>query len=340
MNDTFIKACKGEKTDYTPVWLMRQAGRFLDEFQETRKKANFLEMCKTPELAAEITMQPVDVLGVDAAIFFSDILTTVEPMGMVLDYDDSKGPSYLNPIKRQADVDKLIVPDPEDTISYVYEAQKILVRELKVPLIGFAGAPFTVVSYMIEGASSASLFKTKDMAFGNPALFYTLMEKVSRFTAEYLKAQAKAGANALMLFDSFAGALGPGDYQIYNLPYVKSIIAEIKDAGVPIIYFGFNAHASLPEIAQCGADVIGIDYNQNLDTAISQLGQGVTVQGNMEPYMLVQPRDRMVARAREILDQGKSARAHIFNLGHGVPVTTPPDNARALVEAVHEYSKK
>ncbi len=338
MNDTFLRACRGEKTDYTPVWLMRQAGRYLPDYQRVTAKYGFLSMCHTPEIAAEVTMQPVDVLGVDAAIFFSDILTTVVPMGMDLHYAEGKGPSYANPLKSRAEVEKLIVPDPEETLGFVYDAQRILARELadKVPLIGFAGSPFTVAAYMIEGQATHSFLKLRNLLFREPETFHLLMDKVSRLTAKYLAAQARAGANALMLFDSHAGVLSPMDYLVYNLPYVKRIIADIKSTGVPLIYFGLGQHGTLKDIAACGADVIGVDYGLRLDDAVKQLGGGVTVQGNIEPYVLFQP-DQIGKRTTEVLDQGRGARAHIFNLGHGVPQGTPVENARAMVEAVHNY---
>ncbi|MFA5316702.1 MAG: uroporphyrinogen decarboxylase [Dehalococcoidales bacterium] len=341
MNDTFIKACRGEKVDYTPVWFMRQAGRVLPWYRELMAKVNFLTVCRTPELTAEVTIKPVDVLGVDAAIFFSDILTTVVPMGMDLVYQGVQGPVFTNPIRSQADADRLIVPEPEEGLSFVYEAQKILVRELanKVPLIGFAGSPMTVVSFMF-GAGSKSLDIMRHKIFTDTEVFRTVMEKVSRFTAKYLRAQARAGCNAVMLFDSFAGMLGPEDYLEFNFPYIKSIIAELKSEGVPVIYYGLGANGSLDKIKDSGADVVGIDYGINLDAAVAQLGPNVTVQGNLEPYVLLQPREQIEARARQILDKGKGARGHIFNLGHGVPPEASVENIKALVEAVHNFSRR
>jgi len=341
MNETFLKACRGEKTDYTPVWLMRQAGRFLPEFQKVMAKADFLTICRTPELAAEVTIQPVDILGVDAAIFFSDITTTMVPMGVKLEYIDGKGPIYPNPIRSQADVDRLVVPEPEEGLAFVYEAQKILAKELanKVPLIGFAGSPFTMAAFIIEGAISHAFTNTRSMIFHEPALFHTLMDKVSRFTAKYLKAQAMAGCNALMLFDSFAGMLGPRDFLEFNLPYTARTIADLKKGGVPVIYFGLGQHGALEQIGGMGADVIGVDYGLNLNNAVIRLGQEVTVQGNAEPYVLLQPPAKIRERVKEVLEQGKGARAHIFNLGHGVPINTQVTGAKAMVEAVHELGK-
>ena len=340
MNDTFLKACRGEKVPYTPVWLMRQAGRYLPAYQKVWAKNDFLTICRTPELAAEVTIQPVDALGVDAAIFFSDITTTMVPMGIELRYTDEKGPSYPNPLRCKADVDRLVVPEPEEGLAFVYEAQKILVREMvnRVPLIGFAGSPFTMAAYMIEGTLSTAFTNTRTMIFGEPELFHTLMDKVSRFTAKYLKVQARAGCNALMLFDSFAGMLGPKDYLEFNLAYVKRTIADLKKEGVPVIYFGLGQRGALEQIGSCGADVIGVDYGLNLDTAIAQLGSGVTVQGNADAYVLLRPQEQIRECVKEILAQGKSARAHIFNLGHGVPMNTPVANAKAMVDAVHRLS--
>jgi len=342
MNDTFLRACRGEKTDYTPIWMMRQAGRFLPQYRKVSEKYGFLAMCRTPELAAEVTIQPVDVLGVDAAIFFSDILTTVAPMGMDLRYDEGKGPSFANPIKSKADVDRLTVPDPEETLGFVYKAQKILTRELanRVPFIGFAGGPFTVAAYMIEGTGTHTFSKVKTFVFTQPEAFKALMDKVSRLTASYLEMQAKAGSNALMIFDSFAGVLGPKDYLEFNFPYVKRIITDLKKTGVPIIYFGLGQHGGHAAVGKCGADVIGIDYNVTLDAAIAHLGKDVSVQGNLEPYVLLQSKEQIAARAKDVLARAKKARGHIFNLGHGVPLGTPVDNAKALVDTVHELSRR
>ena len=341
MNDTFLRACRGEKVDYTPVWFMRQAGRILPEYRELMSKVDFLTVCRTPELTAEVTIKPVDILGVDAAIFFSDILTTVVPMGMELIHQPVKGPSFPNPIRSQADADRLIVPEPEEGLGFVYEAQKIIVRELanKVPLIGFAGSPLTVVTFMV-GGTSKSFDNIRHLIFQETSIYHTLMDKVSRFTAKYLKAQARAGCNALMLFDSFGGMLGPEDYQELNLPYIKRIIAELKDEGVPIIYYGLGAHGSLDKIKDCGADVIGVDFGIRLDNAITQLGGNVSVQGNMEPHVLLQSHQQIETRARDTLTQGKGARGHIFNLGHGVPPGATVDNVKFLVDTVHKFSQK
>ncbi len=339
MNDTFLKACRGEKTDYTPVWMMRQAGRLIPDYKRITDKYGFLTICRTPELAAEVTIQPVDVLGVDAAIFFSDILTTVAPMGMDLVHSPGKGPSFTNPVRSPEDIERLVVPEPREALAFVVEAQKILVRELenKVPLIGFAGAPFTVAAWMIEGVAQHTFMQTKRLIYNGSRDIHNLMRKVTALTTQYLLAQAEAGAQALMLFDSFAGVLSPQSYLEYNLFYVKRIVAELKATGVPVIYFGLGQHGALGKIKDCGADVIAIDHGLKLADAIAQLGEGVTVQGNLEPFHLFRPRERLAQRTTEVLEQGRAARAHIFNLGHGVPQGAPLDNAKALVEVVHEW---
>ncbi|MCC7257060.1 MAG: uroporphyrinogen decarboxylase [Gammaproteobacteria bacterium] len=340
-NDTFLRACRGEPVDYTPIWMMRQAGRYLPQYQKVLASTDFLTGVRTPEIAAEITIQPVDILGVDAAIFYSDITTTAVPMGMDLRYSDKTGPAFENPVRSKADVDRLVVPDdPAEGLGFVYEAQRICARELanRVPLIGFAGAPFTMCAYMVEGGSSHSFIEFRRFIFSAPEVFATLMDKVARHTAKYLKAQAAAGADALMLFDSNAGLVGPRDFETLNLPYVRQIIAEVKPTGVPILYFGMGAHGSLAAIRNCGADVIGIDYGMRLDDAVAQLGPGVSVQGNAEPYCLYQAPGDIRNRVAETLQAAKGARGHIFNLGHGVPRFAPVDNVRAMVDFVHELS--
>ena len=341
-NDAFLKACRGEKVDYTPIWMMRQAGRYLPQYEKLLAKSDFLTSVRTPEIAAELTIQPVDVLGVDAAIFYSDITTAVVPMGMQLRYSDKTGPAFGNPVRSKADADRLIVPeDPAEGLGFVYEAQKICARELanRVPLIGFAAAPFTMSAYMVEGGSSTAFSLFRRFVFDEPAGYATLMDKVAQHTTSYLKAQAAAGVDALMLFDSNAGLFGPQDYEIVNLPYVKKIIAALKPTGVPIIYFGLGAHGSLGMIKDCGADVIGIDYGMRLDNAVAQLGSGVSVQGNIEPHVLYQSPEEIRRRVAETLEAGNAARGHVFNLGHGVPRYSPVDHVKAMVDSVHELSQ-
>ncbi|MCW5209669.1 uroporphyrinogen decarboxylase, partial [Desulfobulbus sp. US1] len=241
MNDTFLKACRGEKTEYTPVWFMRQAGRYLPEYQAVRSKLTFLELCKRPELCTEVTLQPIDIFGFDAAILFSDILIAMEAMGLELEFHEGRGPVFPNPVRSQAAVDRLIVPDPDETMPFVMETIKLLRNDLKVPLIGFSGAPFTLATYLIEGGSSKVFLETKKMAFQEPEMYHALLQKITECTSLYLQAQARAGAQALQIFDSWAGIWAPHHYARFALPYVQSIIADLrKMTDVPIIYFANN----------------------------------------------------------------------------------------------------
>ncbi|MEK6527497.1 MAG: uroporphyrinogen decarboxylase [Nitrospirota bacterium] len=362
MNDTFLKACRGEKVSYTPVWIMRQAGRYLKQYQKIRKKVDFLTLCKTPELAAEVTIQPIDALNVDAAILFSDILIPVEAMGMKLRFFEKKGPLLSPPISDEASVKRLSVIEPEESVSFVLEAIKILRRELskRVPLIGFSGAPFTMATYMIEGGTSKNFLKTKRMIFQSPGLYGSLMDKITMTIVKYLKAQIKAGAQAVQLFDTWAGVLSPQDYKNYALPYVKKVIYALNppipplskggEGGFsdlrpqtpkpPIIYFVGQCAGLLEDIKTCGADVIGIDWRINIDDAIRRLGNNVSVQGNLDPCALFLPAKEIDKRVKDILDRTLSARGHIFNLGHGVLPETPVESVVAMVESVHNLSAK
>ena len=351
MNYVFLKACRGEAVPYTPVWIMRQAGRYLKQYQKIRKKVDFLTLCKTPELAAEVTIQPIDALGVDAAILFSDILIPVEAMGMKLEFFEKKGPVLNPPIRIEASIKKLAVPNPEEDMNFVLETIKILRRKLngKVPLIGFSGAPLTMATYMIEGGTSKNFLQTKRMIFQTPDLYASLMDKVTQTVIEYLKSQIKAGAQAVQLFDTWAGVLSPGDYKKFALPYVKRVIDELKSqtsdfrpqtSKIPIIYFVGECAGLLEEIKTCGADVIGIDWRINIDDAIKRLGSNFSVQGNLDPCALFLPKDKIRERVKEVLSRASFARGHIFNLGHGVLPETPVENVVAMVEMVHRLSRK
>ncbi|MCD6389220.1 MAG: uroporphyrinogen decarboxylase [Desulfobulbaceae bacterium] len=340
MNTNFLKACRGEKTSHTPIWIMRQAGRYLPDYHKVRSKMTFLELCKTPERAAEVTLQPVDILGVDAAILFSDILVVLEAMGMKLEFQEKRGPVLPEPIKDRADVERLVVPDPEEKLGYVMETIRILRKELadKVPLIGFCGAPFTLATYMVEGGSSKAFFNTKKMMYSAPELYAEMMNKVTDCTIAYLKAQAAAGAQALQIFDSWAGALAPCDFGEFALPYVKRIIAELKGAGIPLIYFANNGSTLLDQSMTCGADVLGLDWRLKLSDAAKIVGPDISLQGNLDPCALLLPEDKLEKRIARILEEGKSARGHIFNLGHGILPETPPEKAKFVVETVHRLS--
>lgn len=337
MNDTFLRACRGEEVPYTPVWVMRQAGRYMKEYREVRAQVDFLTLCKTPELAAKVTLQPVEKLGVDAAILFSDILVPVEAMGMGLEFSEKKGPILSEPVRGRSHVERLTVPVPEDELDFVLEAIRLLRRELKVPLIGFSGAPFTLATYMIEGGSSKNFLNTKKMMFQNPALFGDLMGKITSTVVSYLSAQIRAGAQAVQIFDTWAGALSPGDYKAYALPYVKKAVSELKGEGVPIIYFVNDCSGILKEVKTSGADVIGVDWRIDMAQAIKKIGKKLAVQGNLDPCALFLPPEKLRERVRDVVEKGKAAKGHIFNLGHGVLPETPVENVMAMVEAVHEF---
>jgi uroporphyrinogen decarboxylase len=340
MNDTFLRACRGEEVEYTPVWLMRQAGRYLPQYQAVRANVDFLTLCKTPELAAEVTLQPIEILGVDAAILFSDILIPVEAMGMTLEFPEKSGPTLSEPIRNKSAVDKLVVPDTEDDMPFIIRTIKILREKLSVPLVGFSGAPFTLATYMIEGGSSKNFIHTKRMMFQNNRLFQYLMDKLTLTVTSYLTAQIRAGVQVVQIFDTWAGAVTPYDYKKSILPFVKRTIAELKKEGVPIIYFANDCAGILKEIKKSGADVVGIDWRIDIGDAIRKLGKKTTVQGNLDPCALFLSKEEIEERVKDILWKGETAKGHIFNLGHGILPETPVENAIALVEAVHKYGKK
>jgi len=341
MNDTFLRACRGGKVEYTPVWLMRQAGRYLPQYQQVRANIDFITLCKTPELAAEITLQPVDILGVDAAILFSDILIPVEAMGMHLEFSDKSGPILSDPVRNESTVEKLSIPDTEEDMPFIVETIKILREKLKdkVPLIGFSGAPFTLATYMIEGGSSKNFFHTKRMMLQNNRVFNQLMEKLTVTVISYLSAQIKAGVQAVQLFDTWAGVLAPLDYKESVLPFVKKAISEVKREGAPIIYFVNDCAGILKEVKKLGADVIGVDWKIDIADAIELLGREVVVQGNLDPYALFLSKEELEERVKDIVGKGEAAKGHIFNLGHGVLPETPVENVIAMVEAVHRHRK-
>ncbi|MBF0542270.1 MAG: uroporphyrinogen decarboxylase [Nitrospirae bacterium] len=336
MNDTFLKVCRGEKADYTPIWIMRQAGRYLPQYQEVRSKVDFLTLCKTPELAAKVTIQPVEILGVDAAILFSDILIPLEAIGMGLRFEEEKGPIFDKPIRDIKAVKRLIDINPKEHVPFVLETVKILKKELKVPLIGFSGAPFTLATYMIEGGSSKTYLNTKKMMYTDQQLFKSLMDKLTTNTISYLKGQITSGADAVQLFDSWAGILSPDDYRNFAFPYVLKIISELKTLKVPIIYFVNNCGGLLEIARECGSDVIGIDWRVDLSNAIDRIGKDKVIQGNLEPIILFSDKNQIKKAATDIIQKGKMANGHIFNLGHGILPTTPVDNLKILIDVVHE----
>src|SRR5919204_775642 len=345
MSHRFLDACRRRPVDRTPIWLMRQAGRYLPEYRAVRAKVSFLELCKTPDLAAEVTLQPVDILGVDAAILFSDILVVCEAMGMELILED-QGPQFPSPLRTQAGVDRLRVPDPEEKLGYVTESIRRTLKALngRVPLIGFCGAPWTLAAYMIEGKTSRSFENAKAVIFSDEKLAHTLLGKITDALIAYLDAQLAAGAHALQIFDSWAGALGPEDYARYGAPYIARIVAGLKRnprEPQPVIVFGVETGELLAQLAATGADVVGVDWRVPLDEARGRVGPAVALQGNLDPAALFLPlreQEKRVARVLELGDQ--AGPGHVFNLGHGVLVGTPVENVKALVRQVHAHTPR
>ena len=341
MNDRFLRACQRQAVDATPVWLMRQAGRYMPEYRAVRAGQSMLETLRQPELACEITLQPVRAFALDAAIIFADILPPLIGMGLPLRYEEGRGPVLERPIRTPADVDALRTPHPEENVPYTLEAIRLARRELadRVPLIGFAGAPFTLASYAIEGGSSRHYLHTKTFMAEHPQAWARLMEKLSTVVGDYLLAQVQAGAQALQLFDSWAGVLAPPVYRRQVLPYVQRIFRRVRAANVPLIYFGTNLNGLLRDLPASGADVIGVDWRIDLADAWAQLGE-VTVQGNLDPAALLAPWPQLREQVDHVLAQAGGRLGHIFNLGHGILPQTPPDNVRRLVDYVHERSAR
>jgi len=340
--DLFLRACRREPVPRTPVWFMRQAGRYMKEYRDLRAKHSLLELCRTPELAAQVTLQPIRKIGVDAAIIFADLLLPPQAMGMDLRFAEGEGPVLAPPIRSAEAVAKLgAVQDGE--LSYVAEAIRIVCRELagKTPVIGFCGAPFTVASYMIEGSGSRTFLNTKRMMYESPEVWQALMWKLVPVLAEYLKSQAAAGAGAVQIFDSWVGCLSPEDYRAYVLPYSRELIACVAEAGVPIIHFGTGTATLLELMREAGGDVIGqvigIDWRIDLGEAWQRVGYDVAVQGNLDPVTLFAPRELLRERVERILRSAAGRPGHIFNLGHGILPETPVENVQAVVEMVSQF---
>lgn len=338
--DRFLCACRQQPVDRTPVWIMRQAGRYLPEYRAVRSKVGFLDLCKTPDLATEVTLQPVRILGVDAAILFSDILLLCEAMGVPLILED-QGPQFPEPLRTRADVERLRVPDPEMELPFVLEAVRRIRKELagEVPLIGFSGAPWTLAAYMIEGKTSRSFEKAKAALLGDDGLSELLLGKIADAVALYLNAQLAAGAQALQIFDSWAGALSADDYARLGAPYLQRILSQLARDPVspqPVIIFGVETGELLPLFGRIGADVVGVDWRVPLSEARKRVGPKVALQGNLDPTSLFLPRPKLEARVRRVLQEARAAGGgHVFNLGHGILPGTPVEGARALVELVH-----
>jgi uroporphyrinogen decarboxylase len=339
MNDRFLRACRREPVDVTPVWFMRQAGRYMSEYRAIREKYSLIEICQHPEIAVEVTMQPVRALGVDAAILFADILLPVIPLGLGLEFAKGEGPVIASPIRSLDDVRRMRPFDAEADLGYVLEAIRILRGTLNgLPLIGFCGAPFTVASYIIEGGSSREFLKTKLMMYSEPEVFHALMEKLSDVLSNYLVAQIHAGAQAVQVFDSWVGALSPQDYENFVLPYSQKVLQAAEALNVPVIHFGTNTTTLLPLMKRAGGSVLGLDWRLPLDDGWKLIGYDRAVQGNLDPATLFAPLPEIKARVHDILLRAECRPGHIFNLGHGILQHTPVENVKAVVDLVHEYS--
>jgi uroporphyrinogen decarboxylase len=338
MKDRFLRACRREAVDVTPVWFMRQAGRYMAEYRAIREKYTLLEICQHPDLAAQVTLQPVRALGVDAAILFADILLPAIPLGVGLEFAKGEGPILQNPVRTMADVRALHPVDVNTDLGYVMDAIRILRGTLSgAPLIGFCGAPFTMASYIIEGRSSRDFIRTKTMMYSAPEVWHALMEKLSVVLSDYMVAQIHAGAQAVQMFDSWVGALSPFDYESFVLPYSQKVLTAAKKEGVPVIHFGTNTSTLLPLMKRAGGDVIGLDWRIPLDDGWDLLGDDVAVQGNLDPAVLFAPLPVLKARVHDVLRRAEGRPGHIFNLGHGILQNTSVDNVKAVVDMVHEY---
>ncbi|MCS6290908.1 MAG: uroporphyrinogen decarboxylase [Nitrospira sp.] len=341
MNDRFLKACRREPVDCTPVWFMRQAGRYMVEYRRLREKHSILDLCKTPELAAQVTLQPIDRFALDAAIIFADILLPLEPMGLRLEFAEGEGPIIHNPVRDRAAVDRLKVIDDTE-LQYVMDAISLTRKMLagRVPLIGFAGAPFTLASYAIEGGSSRNYIHTKQMMYREPETWHRLMDKFARVITGYLRRQIKAGAQAVQLFDSWVGCLSAGDYAEYVMPHVQLIFEGLKHDGIPLIHFGTGTTAILKAMREAGGDVIGIDWRIPIDEAWAMVGYDRAVQGNLDPVTLFGPISEIERRVTDILRRAAGRPGHIFNLGHGILPNTPVENVAATIDLVHKLSTR
>jgi uroporphyrinogen decarboxylase len=334
----FLSACKCEPVDTTPVWFMRQAGRYMPEYRAIREKYSLIEICQHPEIAAEVTLQPVRALGVDAAILFADILLPVIPLGLGLEFAKGEGPVIGSPVQTLNDVRAMKPFDAVSDLGFVMDAIRILRGMLDgVPLIGFCGAPFTVASYIIEGGASREFLKTKTMMYSAPEVFRALMERLSVVLGDYLVAQIHAGAQAVQVFDSWVGALSPADYETFVLPYSQKVLKSAEALNVPVIHFGTNTTTLLPLMKRAGGSVLGLDWRVPLDDGWKIIGYDRAVQGNLDPALLFAPLAKIKAHVQDILHRADGRPGHIFNLGHGIHQHTPVDTVKAVVDMVHEY---
>jgi len=340
VNDLFLRACHLRPVERTPVWFMRQAGRFFPEYRKLREEHEILEIARTPELAARVARLPVERLGVDAAILFADIMIPVAAMGVDLHIEPDRGPVIRSPIRTAADVRALRPLDPAADVLFIGETVKTLATELDVPVIGFAGAPFTVASYLIEGAPSRTYTRTKTLMFSEPDAWRDLMDRLAEATVAYLRFQVETGASAVQLFDSWAGALGVEDYEQHVMPWSRRIFAELADLGVPRIHFGVGTAHLLELMRAAGPDVVGVDWRLPLDEAWDRVGHDVAIQGNLDPAALLAPWEVVERKAGDILRRAGGRAGHVFNLGHGVLPETDPESLARLVEFVHEITEQ
>lgn len=345
-NDRYLRALRREEVDITPVWMMRQAGRYLPEYRQLRANAgDFMSVCQSPELACEVTLQPLRRFALDAAILFSDILTIPDAMGLGLHFVKGEGPLFTHPVRSLSDIKALSVPDPFKSLSYVPAAIKTIVRELdsQVPLIGFSGSPWTLATYMVEGASSKQFSQIKKMLFSDPATLHLLLEKLALSVIDYLNAQIEAGVHSVMIFDTWGGVLSADCYREFSLAYMQKIVEgihrSVNGTHIPVTLFTKNGGQWLEWIAQTGCDAIGIDWTCDMDDARRRVGDQVALQGNMDPSILYASTDKIESEVQRILKQYGHGNGHVFNLGHGIHQDVPVENAGAFVDAVHQYSR-
>jgi uroporphyrinogen decarboxylase len=340
--DRFLRACRREPVDCTPVWFMRQAGRYMAAYQTLRQRHALLDLCKTPELAAEVTLQPIQRLPVDAAIIFTDLLIPLEPMGAKLVFAPNEGPVIENPIRSASDVEALRMVNPQEDLAFTLEAIRMVCRELdgKVPLIGFAGAPFTLASYFIEGSGSRHYLQTKRLMYHQPETWHRLLDRLASVSTMFLQAQITAGAQVVQLFDSWVGCLSPEDYRRYVLPHTKQVIEGLRHTGTPVIHFGTDTAMLLDAMREAGSDVIGVDWRIPLDDAWRRIGYDVGIQGNLDPVALFAPWPEIERRVDDILLRAGNRPGHIFNLGHGILPETPIEHVQAVAEMVHARSAR
>jgi uroporphyrinogen decarboxylase len=339
VNDRFLRACRRQPVDTTPVWFMRQAGRYMSDYRALRERYSLLQICREPDLAVAVTLQPVDVIDVDAAILFSDLLLPFTPMGLDFDFLKGEGPSIAHPIRRAADVERVRVCEPREALGYVLRTIRMLRDELKdrVPLIGFGGAPFTMAAYAIEGGPSTSYAKTKSFMYAQPSAWHALCDKFATMMAGYLRAQAEAGVQAVQVFDSWAGQLSRQDYVEFAQPHTKTIFDALKGLDIPTLHFGVGTMAILAEMKAAGGDVIGVDWRLPLDEAWTLIGSDRAIQGNLDPTALLGPKERLMAAADDVVRRAGGRPGHIFNLGHGILPNTDLAHVQALARHVHSH---